>query len=156
MFGTINLTKASDINKYKYNDYGIGFDARGTFSHPSGSFAQNAIIFGADMGSSAHAYNRTRNILVLGNDFAQGIDNTTMYAEEMYSIDFSVTKSRFCLSLHYNGDNSYLFFNGTEIIEFKVKDFGIVANPLCLGKISKDFSESNMKKNRIVWSCLLL
>ena len=100
LFGTFNLTKNSDINKYKYNDYGTGFDARGTFSHPSGSFAQNAIFFGGDMSSSAHAYNRTRNILVLGNDFIQGIDNTTIYAEEMYSVNFSATKSRFCLSFH--------------------------------------------------------
>ena len=41
----------------------------------------------------------------------------------------------FCLSLHYNGANSYLFVNGVEIIEFKVRDSAINAIPLCLGKI---------------------
>ena len=98
------------------------------------------------MSSSVHANNRARNILVLGKDFIQGIDNTTIYTEKMYSINFSATKKRFCLGLHYNGDNSYLFVNGTEIIKFKAKDSEIAANPLCVGNISKYFSESSMKK----------
>ena len=64
----------------------------------------------------------------------------------MYSINFTVTKKKFCLSLHYNGANSYLFVNGTEINKFKAKDSKIVANPLCLGNISKDWFIDNMKK----------
>ena len=48
--------------------------------------------------------------------------------------------------MHYNGANSYLFINGTKIINFKAKDYEIVATPLCLGNITKDFSEDNMKK----------
>ena len=64
----------------------------------------------------------------------------------MYSINFTVTKKKFCLSLHYNGANSYLFVNGTEIHKFKAKDSKIVAIPLCLGNISKDWSVDNMKK----------
>ena len=64
----------------------------------------------------------------------------------MYSINFIATMKKFCLSLNYNRDNNYLFANGTEIIKFKAKDSEIVANPLCLGKFSKDFCQSNMKK----------
>ena len=64
----------------------------------------------------------------------------------MYSINFTVTKKTFCLSLHYNGANSYLFVNGTEIYKFKGKDSEIVAIPLCLGNISKDWSADNIKK----------
>ena len=64
----------------------------------------------------------------------------------MYSINFTVTKTKLCLSLHYNGANSYFFANGTEIYKFKAKDSEIVATPLCLGKISKDWSVGNMKK----------
>ena len=64
----------------------------------------------------------------------------------MYSINFSVTKRRFCLSLPYNGANSYLFVNGVEITKFKAKDSEIIPNALCLGNFSKDFSASNMKK----------
>ena len=64
----------------------------------------------------------------------------------MYSITFTVTKKKFCLSLHYNGANSHLFVNGTEIINFKAKDSENVASPLCLGNISKDWSTDNWKK----------
>ena len=65
----------------------------------------------------------------------------------MYSINFSKDNIKFCLSLHYNGANSYLFVNGTEIIKFKTKDSEIVASPLCLGKISKDWSTDNLRKS---------
>ena len=64
----------------------------------------------------------------------------------MYSINFTVTKKLFCLSLHYNGANSYLFVNGTEFYKFKAKDSEIVASPLCLGNISKDWSTDDMKR----------
>ena len=64
----------------------------------------------------------------------------------MYSINFTVTKKIFCLSFHYNGANSYLFVNGNEIYKFKAKDSEIVASPLCLGNISKDWSIDNMKR----------
>ena len=70
----------------------------------------------------------------------------TFTAEKMYSINFTVTRKKICLSLHYNGANNYLFLNGTEIITFKAKDSEIVAAPLCLGNISKDWSVDNMKR----------
>ena len=89
------------------------------------------------MSSSVHANNKTRNILVLGKGSLQGIDNTTVYAEKMYSINCAKANTKFCLSLHYNGDDSYLFVNGKEIIKFKAKDSKIVPYPLCLGNISK-------------------
>ena len=72
--------------------------------------------------------------------------------KKMYSINLSETGVRFCLSLHYNKDNSYLFVNGKEMIKFKAKDSEIVEDPLCLGNISKDFSESNMKKTGLYGS----
>ena len=81
----------------------------------------------------------------MGIGSAQGLEDT-LTAEKMYSINFTVTKKKFCLSLHYNGANSYLFVNGTEIYAFKAKDSEFVASPLCLGNISKDLSIDNMKK----------
>ena len=97
------------------------------------------------MSSSTHIDNKAKNILVLGRGPTQGLENT-LTAEKMYSINFTVTKKKFCLSLHYNGANSYLFVNGTEIYKFKAKDSEIVATPLCLGNISKNWSTDNMKK----------
>ena len=106
------------------------------------------------MSSSVHSNNRTKNILVLGKDFVQGLENTTIYAEKLYSINFTENNKKICLSLHYNGANSYSFVNGTEIHKFKAKDSEIVVT-LCLGNISKDFSADNMKKktglNRYVY-----
>ena len=87
-----------------------------------------------------------KNILVVGKDFTQGLNNTTIYAEKLYSINFTENNKKFCLSLHYNGANSYLFVNGTEIYKFKTKDSEIAATPLCLGNISRNFSVDNMEK----------
>ena len=84
---------------------------------------------------------KNNNILVLGKDFVQGINGTTIYAEKLYSVNFTKNSKKFCLSLYYNGANSYLFVNGTEIHKFKAKDAEIVPNILWLGNISKDFSE---------------
>ena len=67
----------------------------------------------------------------------------------MYLINFTKEKTKFCLSLHYNGANSYLFVNGTEIIKFKAKDSEITPYELCLGNISKDWSIDNMKKTSL-------
>ena len=67
-----------------------------------------------------------------------------------------MTRKNFCLSLHYNGSHSYLFVNGTEIYQFEAKDTDIVATPLCLENISKDWSVDNMKKtglNGYVYDC---
>ena len=89
-----------------------------------------------------------------GERFCTRYNGTTIYAEKLYSINFTENDKKFCLSLHYNGANSYLFVNGTDVYEFKANDSEIVASPLCLGNISKEFSVDNMKKNRIKWICL--
>ena len=70
------------------------------------------------MSSSVHANDRTENILVLGEDFIRGSGNTTIYVEKLYSIKFTKTNTKFCLSLHYIGANNYLFVNGTGINKF--------------------------------------
>ena len=64
----------------------------------------------------------------------------------MFSINFIVTNKKFCFSLHFNGANSYLFVNGTEIYKFKAKDSEILVGPICLGNISKDWLVDNMKR----------
>ena len=86
------------------------------------------------MSSSAHIDNKKKDILVLGIGPTKGLEHT-LTGEKMYSINFTVTKKKFCLSFHYNGANSYLFVNGTEIYKFKAKDSEIVAAPLCLGNM---------------------
>ena len=139
------MTKNADIDRYKYSGYGIGFDRHGSFSFPGTGLGRNVIIFGVDMSSSTKIDNRKKDILILGKGPTQGLKHT-LSAEKMYSINFTEHNKKFCLSLHYNGANSYLFVNGTEIYKFKAKDSEIVASPLCLGNILKDWTVDNMKK----------
>ena len=63
--------------------YGIGFHTKGEFSFGSNGFGRNVIILEADMSGSIHANNKAKNVLVLGKDFVQGLDNTTIYAEKL-------------------------------------------------------------------------
>ena len=98
------------------------------------------------MSSSTKIDNKGKDILILGIGPTQGLGKHSLSAEKMHSINFTKVNTKFCLSLHYNGANSYLFVNGTKIHKFKAKDFMINPNNLCLGNVSKDFSMSNMKK----------
>ena len=139
------MTENTDIDKYGYSGYGIGFDRRSSFSFPGTGFGQNLLIFARNMNSSSHIDYKKKDILVLGKGPTQGLEHT-LTAEKMYSINFTVTNKNFCLSLNYNGTNNYLFVNGTEIYKFKAKDSEIVATPFCLGNISKDWPVDNMKK----------
>ena len=114
LFGAVTLTKNSGIDKYGYSGYGTGFDRRSSFLFPGGGFGQNVLILGADMSSSAHIDNKKKDILVLGKGLTQGLEHG-LTTEKIYPINFTLKKKKFCLSLHYNGPNSYLFVNGTEI-----------------------------------------
>ena len=67
------------------------------------------------MSSSVHANNRNKDMLSLGKGQTQGLDNTTLTAEAEYSINFSRSQKFFCLNLHYNRSNSFLFLNTTKI-----------------------------------------
>ena len=145
LFVAVKLTK--NLRVITYSGYGIAFNSNRSFSHPSGGYGKNVIILGADLSSYDHAINRVNNILVLGKDFIQGINNPTIYAEKNYSTNFTATNKKFCLSLHYNGDSSYLFVNSKEIINFKAKDSQTVPISLCLGNVSKDFSPVNTTNN---------
>ena len=91
------------------------------------------------MSSSKKTDNRKKDILILGKGPTQRLEHT-LSAEKMYSINFTKKNTKFCLSLHCNGADSYLFVNGTEIIKFKAKDSEITPYELCLGNISKDWS----------------
>ena len=121
------------------------FDRHREFSFGN-SYGKSCVLFGAGLSSYSHANNKKNNILVLCKDFVQGISGTRIYAEGLYKINFTENNKKFVLSLHYNGANSYLFVNGTEIHKFKAEDSEVVATPLYLGNMSKDFSVDNMKK----------
>ena len=77
----------------------------------------------------------------------------TLSAEKLYSINFTRKNTKFCLSLHYNGANSYLFVNGTDIYKFKAKDSEIEAYSLCL---HITWSNDNMKKKQGLMVILMI
>ena len=101
------------------------------------------------MSSSVHVDNKEKDILFLGKGSTQELGEHSLTAEKMYSVNLTDHRKKYCLCLHYNGANSYLFVNGTEIIKFKAKDSEIVAIPLNLWNISKDWSVDNMTDIRL-------
>ena len=147
LFGAIKIanTTNSDTDKWQYSGYGIGFDLTGSFTHPDGGNGKNVIIFGPDLGNFRHATNKTQSVLVLVHGLIEKINDTIIYAEKMYSSNFTVDNKIFCLSLHYNGDNSYLFVNGKEVTKLKAKNSEVIKYPMCLGGLSKDYTENNRK-----------
>ena len=148
LFGAIKITNTtnSDPDKWQYSGYGIEFDSTGSFPNPNDEKdVKNVVLFGADMSNSRQATNKTQSVLIFGHALTQKINNTTIYAERMYSPNFTVDNKIFCLSLHYNGDNSYLLVNGKEVTKFKAKNSDLIKYPMCLGGLSKDYNENSRK-----------
>ena len=119
LFGAMQITKNSDTSKYKYKGYGICFDEGGTFSKGNTNNGRNVLIFGDDESSLVHANNKANNIYVMADVFVQGINDTTLYADKVYNKNFTQPSKKFVLSLHYNGDDSYLFVNGKQELNVK-------------------------------------
>ena len=147
LFGGAKITKnTTDTSKHKYEGYGICSDEGGTFSKEGINNGRNVLIFGVHENSLVHANNKANNIYVMDDLFVQGINDTTLYAEKIYSRNFTAVDKKFVLSFHYNGDDSYLFVNGKQELKFKAKDDQIVKEILCLGNISDDWTTANAKK----------
>ena len=89
LFGEVTRTKNSDVDKYKYSGYGIGFDRKGPYLLPNGRFSRNALIFGVDMSSPVHVDNKGKDILILGKGPTQGLGEHLLIAEKTYSVNFS-------------------------------------------------------------------
>ena len=121
LFGAMEITKSANTSKYKYKRYGICFLKGGSFSEGSINNGRNVLIFGVHESSLLHSNNKANNIYVMGKGPVQGIDDTTLYAENVYSQNFTQPNRKFVLSLHYNDDNSYLFVNGKQELKFKCK-----------------------------------
>ena len=143
MFGAVKIAKNANTSRYKYEGYGICFDGESSFSFGNRIDAKNVIIVGVNTSNSSHSTTKTQNIYVLGKDFVQGINNTTIYGEKIYNTNFTEQSKKFVLSLHYNGDNSYLFVNGSQELTFKSSVNYLDRNLLCVGNISSDWSLAN-------------
>ena len=77
---------------------------------------------------------KKNDFLILGEGNTFGINGSFVAPEKKF-------RTNFCLSLHYNGDNSYLFANGKEICRFKANNGGVnFPSQFCWGSISNKFS----------------
>ena len=161
LFGAMEITKNADTSKHNYKGYGICFDEGGTFGHTireenfdHTTNARKVLILGADMSFSTHKTNKANNIYVMGELFVQGIHDTTLYAEKKFYRNFIDPGKKFLLSLHYNGDNNYLFVSGRQELKFKAKTDQLVKEKLCIGNLSDQWTASESEKNRVIWKYL--
>ena len=152
----MQITKNTDTSKCNYKGYGICFDEGGTFGHTitEGGFAhttnaRNVLIFRADMSFSIHATNRANYIYVMGSEFVQGINDTTIYKEKNFYRNFTDPGKTFVLSLDYNSDDSYLFVNGRQELKLKCKTDQLVKEKLCIGNLSDQWTTSESEKTRL-------
>ena len=157
LFGTMQITKnTTDYDKNNYKGYGICLDERSEFGHAiteggraHTTDARNVLIFGADMSSSVHATNRANHIYLMGTGLTQCINDTTIYTEKKFYRNFRDFGKKFVLSLHYNGDNSYLFVNGRQELKFKAKTDQVVKEKLCIGNLSDQLTTSESEKTGV-------
>ena len=90
----------------------------------------------------------------MGKDFVQGINDTTLYAEKVYSQNFTQPNKKLVLSLHYNDGNSYLFVNGKQELKFKCRTDQLVKKKFCIGNLSNNWSPIEAQKNWVMWEHL--
>ena len=142
----MEITKNADTSKYKYKGHGICFDEEGSFSIENIKNGRNVLTFGVDESSVVHSNNKANNICVMSDGMVQGINDTTLYAEKIYSQNFTQPSKKFTLSSHYNGDDSYLFVNGKQELKFKCKTESLVKEKLCIGNLSDKWTTSESEK----------
>ena len=146
LFGAIKIIKNADTSKYNYKGYHICFDEGGTFLKGNINNGTNVVIFGVHESSLVHANNKANNIYVMDDLFVQGINDTTLYAEKIYSQNFTQSSKKFILSFHFNGNGSYLFLNGVQELKFKAKDDQIINEKLCLVNLSSEWTKTESEK----------
>ena len=113
------------------------------------SFTIQDALFGAmhfSMSFSIHRTNRANHIYVMGDGFTQGIHDTTLYVEKKYYRNFTEPDVKFVQSLHYNGDDSYLFVNSRQESKFKCKTDQLVKEKLCIGNLNDQWTTSESEK----------
>ena len=141
-----NIVKNSDKGKHVYSCYGIAFGEKGEWSFGN-DYAGNVIISGVDNSSSSHTNNLKNNFLILGEGDTFGMNGGFGAPQKKFTINFSKPNTKFCLSLCYKADNSYLFVNGKEILKFKA-DYKNINFPtqFCLRYISNEFSTTESRE----------
>ena len=154
LFGAASIVKSSDKEKYVYIGYEITLDSSGSWSFDNNT-ARNFIIFGVDNSSSSHADNHKNNFLVLGEGPTFGINGSFGSPEKKFNVNFSKANTKFCLSLHYNADHSYLFVNGKQIFNLKLTKNVNFPTQFCLESVSGGFSATESREVSLKRNCMI-
>ena len=104
------------------------------------------------MSTSKYQNNKKQSVLVLGYGSIKKINNTERHVEQSYTSDFTSDNSKIvCLSLHYNGSDSFLFVNGKKICQFKAKDSEIDKHPIATENIANngDLSDDDIESAKL-------
>ena len=84
---------------------------------------------------------------MLGEGLTFRINGRCGSPEKKFSINFSKANTKFCFTLHYNVDNSYLFLNGKEIFKFKADTKNVnLPTQFFLGAMSNRFSATKSRE----------
>ena len=122
LFSVTNIVENSNKGNYVYSGYLIAFDGEDSRSFGN-DFVGNVEMFGVANSSSSNNDDYKNNFLVLGEGDTSGINGSLgALKKKKFSVNFSEEKTKFCLSLHNSGDNSYLFVNGEKIYKFKANN----------------------------------
>ena len=146
LFGSMQITKNADTSKYKYKGYGTCFDEGGMFSIGNINNGRKVLIFGVHESSLVHTNNKANSIFIIGDGFVQGINDMTLYAEKIYSQNFTQSNKKLVLSLHYNDNDGYLFITGKQELKFKAKPDKLIREKLCIGNLSSQWTTSESEK----------
>ena len=139
MFGASGIVRNSDKEKWLHSGYGTTFDGADSWNFDN-DFDRDDVIFSIGNSSSSHANNHWNKFLVLGEGPTYCINESFGSPEKKFSIKFSKAKTKICLSLHCNGDNSY-FRNEKEIFKFKANNKNVnFSTQFFLGIISNGFA----------------
>ena len=144
LFGATNIVKNSDKDKWVFTRYKIAFDGEDWWSFGNG-ITKN--LFGHCSSSSSNFDNLKNNFLILDLALTFGINGGFGLLEKKFCINFTKANTKCSFSLHYNGDNSYLFVNVKEIIRFKGDNKNVnFPTGFRLGSISDEFSATEFRE----------
>ena len=151
LLGAVKPNKNAVPDKCKYSGCDLEFDSNSQFSISDGSMGKKCHDFGVDMRSSVHIDNKRKDIWILGDGATQGLDHTTLTAEAKNSINFSRSQRKFCLSLSYNGSNTFFIVNATKIYQFKANNSEMKKISLEFRRYFQGFHIYWHEKNRVKW-----
>ena len=150
LFGNLKIGNTKNTLHYRYYDaIGVFFNARSGYGGNGLNEHRNLILYGADMKNSSHTTNKKHRLYILGKIFTQRLQyGATIYAEHDYvKVNGTQVNKKFILSIHYNGDNLYMFINGVQKFKLKAMSSFNLDNLLVIGNTSTNFpSQTDHKK----------